>query len=77
MPSCFVIMGYGKKTDFKQNKSFDLDKTYRNIVKPAVQAAGFTCERADEAALACKASATHFAAWRATVRAAPACLAQA
>jgi len=48
MPSCFVIMGYGKKTDFKQNKSFDLDKTYRNIVKPAVQAAGFTCERADE-----------------------------
>jgi hypothetical protein len=48
MPSCFVIMGYGKKTDFKQNKSFDLDKTYRNIIKPAAQAAGFTCERADE-----------------------------
>jgi hypothetical protein len=49
MPSCFVIMGYGKKTDFKQNKSLDLDKTYRNIIKPAAQAAGFTCERADEA----------------------------
>jgi hypothetical protein len=48
MPSCFVIMGYGKKTDFKQNKSFDLDKTYRNIIKPAAQAAGYTCERADE-----------------------------
>jgi hypothetical protein len=48
MPSCFVIMGYGNKTDFKQNKSFDLDKTYRNIIKPAVQAAGFSCERADE-----------------------------
>jgi MAP3K TRAFs-binding domain len=48
MPSCFVIMGYGKKTDFKQNKSLDLDKTYRNIIKPAAQAAGFTCERADE-----------------------------
>jgi hypothetical protein len=48
MPSCFVIMGYGKKTDFKQNKSFDLDKTYRNIIKPAAEAAGYTCERADE-----------------------------
>ena len=41
MPSCFVIMGYGKKTDFKQNKSFDLDKTYRNIIKPAAEAAGY------------------------------------
>lgn len=48
MPSCFVIMGYGKKTDFKQNKSFDLDKTYRNIIKPAAEAAGYSCERADE-----------------------------
>src|SRR5215475_13999720 len=48
MPSCFVIMGYGKKTDFKQNKNFDLDKTYRNIIKPAAQLAGYTCERADE-----------------------------
>jgi hypothetical protein len=35
-------MGYGKKTDFKQNKSFDPDKTYRNIIKPAAQAAGYT-----------------------------------
>ena len=48
MPSCFVIMGYGKKTDFKQNKNFDLDKTYRNIIKPAAEMAGYTCERADE-----------------------------
>jgi hypothetical protein len=48
MPTCFVVMGYGVKTDFQQNKSFDLDKTYRNIIKPAVQAAGYNCERADE-----------------------------
>src|SRR5262245_2513992 len=48
MPSCFVIMGYGKKTDFKQNKKFDLDKTYRNIIKPAAETAGYACERADE-----------------------------
>ena len=39
MPNCFVVMGYGKKTDFKQNKSFDLDKTYRNIIKPAARPA--------------------------------------
>jgi hypothetical protein len=45
MPSCFVIMGYGKKTDFKQNRSFDLDKTYRNIIKPAAQAAGYVRAR--------------------------------
>jgi Tetratricopeptide Repeats-Sensor len=48
MSSCFVIMGYGKKTDMKQNKNFDLDKTYRNIIKPAAEMAGYTCERADE-----------------------------
>jgi hypothetical protein len=48
MPNCFVVMGFGKKTDFKQNKNFDLDKTYRNIIKPAAEAAGYTCERADE-----------------------------
>jgi hypothetical protein len=48
MPSCFVVMGYGQKTDFQQNKSFDLDKSYRNIIKPAVEAAGYACERADD-----------------------------
>jgi hypothetical protein len=47
-PTCFVVMGYGVKTDFQQNKSFDLDKTYKNIIKPAVEAAGYHCERADE-----------------------------
>ena len=48
MPTCFVVMGYGVKTDFRQNKSFDLNKTYRSIIKPAAEAAGYTCERADE-----------------------------
>jgi hypothetical protein len=28
MPKCFVVMGFGKKTDFSQNKTFDLDKSY-------------------------------------------------
>jgi hypothetical protein len=48
MPTCFVVMGFGKKTDFSQNKTFDLDKSYKYIIKPAVEAAGYTCVRADE-----------------------------
>lgn len=45
---CFVIMGYGKKTDPALGKTFDLDVTYNNIIKPAVQKAGYTCVRGDE-----------------------------
>jgi len=45
---CFVIMGYGKKTDFQSGKTYDLDKTYQNIIKPAVTNAGFKCIRGDE-----------------------------
>ncbi|MFP3596975.1 tetratricopeptide repeat-containing protein [Chryseobacterium sp. SIMBA_029] len=45
---CFVIMGYGKKTDPTLGKTFDLDKTYHNIIKPAVSAAGYECVRGDE-----------------------------
>ncbi|OPB88520.1 TRAFs-binding domain-containing protein [Elizabethkingia ursingii] len=45
---CFVIMGYGKKTDPTLGKTFDLDKTYHNIIKPAVTAAGYECIRGDE-----------------------------
>ncbi len=45
---CFVIMGFGKKTDYSTGKTLDLDKTYKNIIKPAVEAAGLQCVRADE-----------------------------
>lgn len=45
---CFVIMGYGKKTDPTLGKTFDLDVTYKNIIKPAVETAGFMCVRGDE-----------------------------
>jgi hypothetical protein len=47
-PTCFVVMGYGEKTDFQQNKTFNLDKSYHYIIKPAVTDAGFECIRADE-----------------------------
>jgi hypothetical protein len=47
-PSCFVVMGFREKTDPISGKTFDLDKSYRILIKPAVQAAGATCVRADE-----------------------------
>ncbi|WP_444895505.1 TRAFs-binding domain-containing protein [Microbulbifer sp. SSSA005] len=45
---CFVIMGFGKKTDHSTGKTLDLDKTYKNIIQPAVESAGYQCIRADE-----------------------------
>jgi tetratricopeptide (TPR) repeat protein len=48
--TCFVVMGFGTKTDYTKPKTFNLDKTYRNIIKPAALAAGLECVRADEIA---------------------------
>ncbi|MDO9578398.1 MAG: TRAFs-binding domain-containing protein [Candidatus Cloacimonadales bacterium] len=45
---CFVIMGYGKKTDIYTGQTYDLDKTYLNIIKPAVEESGLECVRGDE-----------------------------
>jgi hypothetical protein len=46
--TCFVVMGFGKKTDFETGRTLDLDKSYFNMIKPAVEAAGLKCVRADE-----------------------------
>lgn len=48
--TCFVVMGFGKKTDYQSDpiRQLDLDKTYLNIIKPAVEEAGLKCVRADE-----------------------------
>jgi hypothetical protein len=46
--TCFVVMGFGKKTDHTTGRVLDLDKSYRNIIKPAAIAAGLECKRADE-----------------------------
>lgn len=48
MPTCFVVMGYGEKTDLATGRKLNLDATYKNVIKPAVEAAGYTCIRADE-----------------------------
>lgn len=46
--TCFVVMGFGTKTDFQQQKPYDLDKSYRIIIKKAVEEAGLKCIRADD-----------------------------
>ena len=46
--TCFVVMGFGEKTDYKTSRVLDLNKTYKYIIKQAVEAAGLTCVRADE-----------------------------
>jgi hypothetical protein len=46
--ACFVQMGFGKKTDFETGRVLDLDQSYINLIKPAVEAAGLKCIRADE-----------------------------
>jgi hypothetical protein len=45
---CFVIMGFGEKTDLATSRILDLDKTYRIIIKKAVEEAGLECIRADD-----------------------------
>jgi hypothetical protein len=48
MSTCFVVMGFGIKTDYQTGRKLDLDKSYQNLIKPAVEAAGLKCIRADE-----------------------------
>lgn len=45
---CFVVMGFGKKKDPETNRTIDLDQTYQQIIRPAVEASGLECVRADE-----------------------------
>lgn len=47
MASCFVIQGFGVKTDFTNGRKINLDASYL-VIKEAVQEAGLTCIRADE-----------------------------
>jgi len=46
--TCFVVMGFGKKTDYQSGRVLDLDKSYQYIIKPAAVQAGLDCKRADE-----------------------------
>lgn len=48
--TCFVIMGFGEKTDYQATppRVIDLNRTYKNIIAPVVTEAGLKCVRADE-----------------------------
>src|SRR5580692_1212067 len=46
--TCFVVMGFGKKTDFQTGRVLDLNKSYQYMIKPAAESAGLECVRADE-----------------------------
>ncbi|WP_428663048.1 tetratricopeptide repeat-containing protein [Runella sp.] len=46
--TCFVVMGFGTKTDLATGRKLDLDKSYRLLIKPAVEAKDLVCIRADE-----------------------------
>ena len=48
MAKCFVVMGFGTKTDYQSGRKLNLDASYQNLIKPAVIAAGLECVRADE-----------------------------
>ena len=41
-------MGFGKKKDPETNRTIDLDQTYQQIIRPAVESSGLECVRADE-----------------------------
>lgn len=45
MPTCFVIMGYGIKKDYINNRDIDLDKTFKRIIKPVFEELGYECKR--------------------------------
>jgi hypothetical protein len=46
---CFVVMGFGEKTDFQSNpqRVLNLNKTFEYIIQPAVEESGLQCIRAD------------------------------
>jgi len=45
---CFVVMGFGKKTDYESGRTLDLDATYEAIIQPAATEEGLRCIRSDE-----------------------------
>ncbi|MHA4846065.1 tetratricopeptide repeat-containing protein [Flavitalea antarctica] len=45
---CFVVMGFGTKTDYATGRKLDLNKSYRLLIKPVVEQKGLECIRADE-----------------------------
>ena len=45
---CFVVMGFGIKTDLATGRKLNLDKSYNALIKPVIENKGLECVRADE-----------------------------
>lgn len=45
---CFVVMGFGIKTDLATGRKLNLDKSYQALIKPVVESKNISCVRADE-----------------------------
>ncbi|MCC6290388.1 MAG: DUF4071 domain-containing protein [Chitinophagaceae bacterium] len=45
---CFVVMGFGIKTDLATGRKLNLDKSYQALIKPVVENRQMICVRADE-----------------------------
>ena len=44
--TCFVVIGFGTKTDYATGRVLNLDKTYTKLIKPAFDEVGVRCFRA-------------------------------
>ena len=49
--TCFVVIGFGRKTDFATGRVLDLDKTYEQLVRPAFDRVDVNAFRAIDANL--------------------------
>ncbi len=49
--TCFVIIGFGRKTDFATGRVLDLDKTYEQLIRPAFDRVNVNAFRAIDANL--------------------------
>jgi hypothetical protein len=58
---CYVSMSFGQRRD-QQDRVIDYDRLYREVIRPAVEASGLTCQRADEFTGAAVISQTLFTA---------------
>ena len=45
---CFVVMGFGIKTDLATGRKLNLDKSYEALIKPVLLSKNIICVRADE-----------------------------
>ena len=49
--TCFVVTGFGNKTDYSTGRVLNLDKTYEQLIRPACDKVNVNCFRAIDANL--------------------------